>query len=54
LIRHIQSVGSGNFFAGGRSNIFVSHKAETVAAAVSAAISQKSSELSHHWTAVVA
>jgi hypothetical protein len=26
LIRHIQSVGSGNFFAGGRSNIFVRHK----------------------------
>ena len=33
LIRHIQSVGSGNFFARGRSNIFVRHKAETVEAA---------------------
>ena len=38
LIRHIQPVGSGNFFARGRSNIFVSHKAETVAAGVSPAI----------------
>jgi hypothetical protein len=38
LIRHIQSVGSGNFFAGRRSNVFVSHKAETVAAGVSPAI----------------
>ena len=33
LIRHIQPVGSGNFFARGRSNIFVGHKGQTLEAA---------------------
>src|SRR4030095_1265724 len=40
LIRHIQFIGSGNFFTCRRSNIFVRHKSVTVAAAESAAISQ--------------
>ena len=50
MIRHIQFIGSGNFFACGRSDIFVWHKGQTVEAAVLSRNRGQSSAACRLWS----